>query len=98
MSLKLAKTTFKLRIYDKHLLLAVRNVFFVLIFTYYIHHSQRRCSLKRADSGVKDVHDDKSLGGADAEGSLTGVSPWGGFNFMVLKKLVTWPGISAKTL
>lgn len=32
---------------------------------------------------------DTSLGGADAEGSGRGVSLWGGFNFMVLKKLVT---------
>lgn len=40
----------------------------------------------------------KSLGGADAGGSLAAVSPWGGFNLMVLKKPVTWPGTSAKTL
>lgn len=98
MSLKLAKTTFKFRIYDKNLWLAVHNGFFVLVFTYSIHHSPRRCSLERTDSSVKDVHDGKSLGGADAEGSPTGMSPWGGFNLMVLKKLVTWPGISAKTL
>ena len=39
-----------------------------------------------------------SLGGADAERSAGGVSPWGGFNLMVLKKPVTWPGTSAKTL
>lgn len=39
-----------------------------------------------------------SVGGADAEMSVGGVSPWGGLKLMVLKKLVTWPGTSAKTL
>lgn len=41
---------------------------------------------------------DTSMGGADAEGSARGALPWGGFKLMVLKKLVTWPGTSAKTL
>lgn len=41
---------------------------------------------------------DTSLGGADAERSVTGVSAWGGLKRMVLKKAVTWPGTSAKTL
>lgn len=54
---------------------------------------QRGCNLEGRCG-----HHNVSPGGADAERSLTGASPWGGFNFMVLKKLVTWPGTSAKTL
>lgn len=37
---------------------------------------------------------DATLGGTDA----AGVSLFGGLSFMVLKKPMTWPGTSARTL